>query len=49
MKAFVEGKIEIGLVTPKEAEVEEFVIHDESIKKKAKKLAQLLKKNVDSH
>ena len=43
MKAFVEGKIDLGLVGIEEEEVEELYFDSSAINEKAKKLAILLK------
>ena len=42
MEAFVDGKINVGVITKPEEEVSELHFEDTSINKKAKKLAQLL-------
>ena len=44
MKSFVDGKIKFGLINPEEqSDVEELTFNDQSINKKALKLANLLK------
>ncbi len=43
MKAFVEGKIQFGILTEDQQIVEEISFNDPQIKAKAEKLAKLLK------
>lgn len=42
LKAFVEGKIALSIITKEEPEVEEIIFNDKKINEKAKKLADLL-------
>ena len=43
MKAYVEGKIQFGIITEEEHDVEEIILNNKSIEKKAQKLVNLLK------
>lgn len=42
MKAFVDGKLNVGILPSKEADVEEVIFTDRNLQKKAEKLAKLL-------
>lgn len=42
MKAYVEGKIQFGIFTFEEPEIEEIIFEDVHIQKQAQKLAKLL-------
>ncbi len=43
MKAYVEGKIHFGIISEEEHEIEEIIINNSAIEKKAQKLVNLLK------
>jgi len=45
MKAYVDGKIQFGILNERGAEVEEITIKDQAIQTKAQKLANLLKQS----
>lgn len=42
MKAFVDGKLKLGIFPPEEPEIEEIMFSDKNLQKKATKLAKLL-------